>query len=113
MIHSLSTLSTRLLLSWKQKAPFYYDIRRSYSVFSATFPAAGSSWRGGVDVKIKALVSATLFGLTARCRFSIHLSLSEADRQAKHFVPELVVTCGKRSAEESFLEVCFQEHVNV
>lgn len=40
----------------------------------------------------KSVVS-TLFGLTARCRFSIHLSLSEADRQAKHFVPELVVTC--------------------
>lgn len=34
----------------------------------------------------------TLFGLTALCRFSIHLSLSAADRQAKHFVPEAVVT---------------------
>lgn len=34
----------------------------------------------------------TLFGFMARCRFSIHLSLSEAERQAKHFVPELVVT---------------------
>lgn len=42
--------------------------------------------------KITNIVS-TLLGLTARCRFSIHLSLSEAERQAKHLVPELVVTC--------------------
>lgn len=33
MIHNLSTLSTRLLLSWKQNAAFYYDIRTSCSVF--------------------------------------------------------------------------------
>lgn len=34
----------------------------------------------------------TLLGFTARCRFSIHLSRSAAERQAKHFVPEDVVT---------------------
>ena len=34
----------------------------------------------------------TLFGFTALCRFSIHLSLSAAERQAKHFVPDDVVT---------------------
>lgn len=44
--------------------------------------------RGGENL----CAESTLFGLTARCRFSIHLSLSEAERQAKHFVPELVVT---------------------
>lgn len=40
--------------------------------------------------------ASTLLGLTARCRFSIHLSLSDAERQAKHFVPELVVTWGDK-----------------
>lgn len=34
----------------------------------------------------------TLLGLTALCRFSIHLSLSAAERHAKHLVPEAVVT---------------------
>lgn len=34
----------------------------------------------------------TLLGLTALCRFSIHLSLSAAERHAKHLVPDAVVT---------------------
>lgn len=34
----------------------------------------------------------TLLGFTALWRFSIHLSLSAAERQAKHFVPDDVVT---------------------
>lgn len=36
----------------------------------------------------------TLLGLTALCRFSIHLSLSAAERHAKHLVPDAVVTWG-------------------
>lgn len=38
----------------------------------------------------------TLLGLTALCRFSIHLSLSAAERHAKHLVPDAVVTWGYR-----------------
>ena len=34
----------------------------------------------------------TLLGLTALCRFSIHVSLSAAERHAKHLVPDAVVT---------------------
>lgn len=41
----------------------------------------------------------TLLGLTALCRFSIHLSLSAAERQAKHFVPEMVVTYSQTDTE--------------
>lgn len=60
MIHSLSTLSTRLLLSWKQKAPFYYDIRRSYSVFSGYFSSRRLLLVPGSRREIKDLVSANL-----------------------------------------------------
>lgn len=38
----------------------------------------------------------TLLGCTARLRFSIHLSLSAADRQEKHLLPDDVVTCQTR-----------------
>lgn len=62
--------------------------------------SASSCWESalGLTSTPHALVrecTPTLLGCTARRRFSIHLSLSAADRQEKHLLPEDVVTCGE------------------
>lgn len=42
------------------------------------------------------IIQFTLLGCTARLKFSIHLSLSAADRHEKHLLPVEVVTCNYR-----------------
>ncbi len=55
----------------------------------------------------------TLLGLMARCRFSIHLSLSAAERHAKHLVPDAVVTWSRENpfiTHQSHIRTVFPTH---
>lgn len=54
----------------------------------------------------------TLFGCTARLRFSIHLSLSADERQEKHLLPEEVVTYGgETSGRDTVTNAAFQRPI--
>ena len=71
--------------------------KRGVSFYSSTCPPPLSPrtpapWTSPCPCHLEPQTRSTLLGFTARCRFSIHLSLSAAERQAKHFVPDDVVT---------------------